>query len=175
VESRRQDFMVRIDPINVPGRFTVLIRQAQHGDAAAMSEVLQELIAAGKRAKRGDPQFVLYHYLNHPHRLHCAVAIGVQGIVLGFQSLKIAREDNPYGTPIGWGIIGTHVRPSAARRGIASRLFGSTLEAARDANLPAIEAYIGRQNEAALTYYHRMGFRTYRETEDTICKALALG
>jgi ribosomal protein S18 acetylase RimI-like enzyme len=66
------------------------------------------------------------------------------------------------------------VRPSAARTGIGSRLLESTLDAARRAHLPAIEAYIGRHNEAALAYYDRAGFRTYRETADIICKAFTL-
>jgi ribosomal protein S18 acetylase RimI-like enzyme len=135
-----------------------------------MSELLQELVAAGKRTSPAGEDFVLSHYLNHPHRLRCAVASDAQGSIVGFQSLKIAGEHNPYGTPAGWGIIGTHVRPSAARLGIGSRLFASTFEAAREVNLPAIEAYIGRQNKAALAYYDRMGFRTYRETKDIICK-----
>ena len=152
----------------------MVIREVQERDASSMSEVLQELVAASKRTKTADVEFVLSHYLNHPNRLYCAVAIDVEPTVLGFQSLKIATKGNPYGTPIGWGIIGTHVRPSAARLGVGSKLFGSILEAAREANLPAIEAYIGRMNEAALAFYDRVGFRTYRETEDVICKAVAL-
>ena len=150
------------------------IREAQTRDAEAMSEVLNELIAAGQRVKPGDVTFVLSHYIQHPDRLHCGIACDGHGKVLGFQSLKIANEGNPYQTPIGWGIIGTHVRPSAARLGVASQLFASTLKAARKAKLTAIEAYIGDQNEAALAYYERMGFRTYRLTKGVICKALKL-
>lgn len=156
------------------GELTVIIRDAEEADAASMSEVLQELIEAGNRTKSADEEFVLSHYINHPDRLHCAVAIDDQGSLLGFQSLKIASRDNPYGTPIGWGIIGTHVRPSAARRGVAASLFRPTFVAAREAKLPVIEAYIGRHNEAALAYYDRMGFETYRDTEEIICKALSL-
>ena len=152
----------------------MVIREAQERDAAGMSEVLQELVAARKRTKPADVEFVLSHYLNHPDRLHCAVAINVEPTVLGFQSLKFATKENAFGTPIGWGIIGTHVRPSAARLGVGSKLFGFILEAAREANLPAIEAYIGRTNEAALAFYDSFGFRTYRETEDAICKVVAL-
>lgn len=94
--------------------------------------------------------------------------------MLGFQSLKVAREGNPYETPLGWGIIGTHVRPSAARMGVGSRLFAATLQAAREARLPAIEAYIGEQNRAALAYYETLGFRTYRRSDGIVCKALRL-
>jgi GNAT superfamily N-acetyltransferase len=151
----------------------VLIREAEACDAEAMSDVLQELIAAGKRTRSGDRDFVLSHYIRHPQRLHCFVAVD-DGQVLGFQSLKRAEEGNPYGTVKGWGIIGTHVRPMAARRGVGSRLFAETLAGARKAKLPAIEAYIGVQNAAALSYYDALGFRTCRHPEGIICKSFML-
>jgi GNAT superfamily N-acetyltransferase len=152
----------------------VLIREAVSTDAAAMSDVLEELVAAGKRSRAADPGFALSHYIDHPHRLHCFAALDERGRMLGFQSLKVAREGNPYETPLGWGIIGTHVRPSAARMGVGSRLFAATLQAAREARLPAIEAYIGEQNGAALAYYETLGFRTYRRSDGIVCKALRL-
>ena len=152
----------------------MLIREADEADAELMSEVLEELIAAGKRTKPSDPSFVLSHYIEHPDRLHCFVAVGDKNRILGLQSLKLAREGNPYGTPIGWGIIGTHVRPSAARMGIGSRLFAATLSAARQAKLPAIEAYIGAENDAALNYYEALGFSTNRRSDGAICKAYQL-
>jgi len=139
-----------------------------------MSEVLEELIAAGQRTRPGDVSFVSSHYVHHPDRLHCFVAVGDNGKVLGLQSLKLAHEGNPYGTPKGWGIIGTHVRPSATRMGIGSRLFAATLAGAREARLPAIEAYIGEENGAALDYYEALGFTTYRRSQGAICKAYQL-
>ena len=150
------------------------IREATAADADPMSDVLQELVAAGKRTKPGDADFVRGHYIDHPQRLRCCVAADDSGIVLGFQSLKLAHEGNPYGTPAGWGIIGTHVRPSAARAGLGSRLFRATFEAALDAGLPAIEAYIGEENAAALAYYEALGFRTYRLAEGIVCKSLQI-
>jgi ribosomal protein S18 acetylase RimI-like enzyme len=136
-----------------------------------MSDVLEELVTAGLRTKLADAHFVLAHYIRHPHRLHCFLAQAGDGAVLGFQSLKVADEQNPYGTP--WGIIGTHVRPSAARKGVGSRL-SATLEAVRQARLPAIEAFIGEQNTTALAYYEAIGFRTYRRADGVICKAFHL-
>jgi ribosomal protein S18 acetylase RimI-like enzyme len=153
----------------------VEIREAAASDAEAMSDVLQELVAAGKRNRAADAHFALCHYIRHPHRLNCFIAIGDDGSILGFQSLKLAREGNPYETPIGWGIIGTHVRPSAARIGVGSRLFTATVGGARNAGLPAIEAYIGEQNSAALAYYEALGFRTYRRSEGVICKSYQVG
>ncbi|HET7577386.1 MAG TPA: GNAT family N-acetyltransferase [Sphingomicrobium sp.] len=139
-----------------------------------MSEVLKELVAAGKRSNAADPDFVKSHYIEHPHRLHCFVALDERGKVLGFQSLKRAHEGNIYDTPIGWGIIGTHVRPSAARTGVGSRLFAATLSGAREVGLSTIEAYIGERNIAALAYYEALGFRTHRGSDGIICKALQL-
>ena len=150
------------------------IREANAADAKAMSEVLQELIAAGKRTRAGDSDFVLSHYLQHPERPHCFLAVDDQDRLLGFQSLKLADEANPYGTPVGWGIIGTHVRPSAARMGVGSLLFAATLASARDAGLPAIEAYIGEENDAALAYYEALGFTTSRRPAGAVCKAFPL-
>jgi ribosomal protein S18 acetylase RimI-like enzyme len=152
----------------------VLIREARVSDADAMSDVLEELIAAGQRTKPGDAKFVLSHYIRHPDRLRCFIAVDANDTVLGLQSLKFAREGNPYGTPTGWGIIGTHIRPSAARRGIGSRLFAATLASAREARLPAIEAYIGAENGPALDYYEALGFTTRRRSDGAICKAYQL-
>jgi ribosomal protein S18 acetylase RimI-like enzyme len=53
-------------------------------------------------------------------------------------------------------------------------LFAAIAEGARKARLPAIEAYIGNDNSAALDYYEAMGFRTYRESEGVSCKVLWL-
>jgi GNAT superfamily N-acetyltransferase len=150
------------------------VREALTSDAQAMSDVLEELLAAGKRQNRSDPAHALSHYIAHPDRLHCFVAIGEEAQILGFQSLKMAREGNAYGTAPGWGIIGTHVRPSAVRSGIGRALFAATETGARQARLPAIEAYIGDQNSAALDYYEAMGFTTYRRSEGIVCKAFWL-
>lgn len=136
--------------------------------------MLQELVAAGRRSRSADAAFVRSHYLDHPDRLHCFVALDERGRIIGFQSLKMAGDDNPYGTPKGWGIIGTHVRPSAARTGIGARLFEATHRGAVEARLPAIEAYIGATNDAALHYYDALGFATCRLADQAICKSLQI-
>jgi ribosomal protein S18 acetylase RimI-like enzyme len=152
----------------------MVIREADVRDAQAMSAVLEELVAAGLRTTAADVPFALSHYIEHPHRLHCFVAADESGQIVGFQSLKLAHEGNAYGTPTGWGIIGSHVRPSAVRSGVASRLFVATLAGAQEEMLPAIEAYIGEENSAALAYYEAMGFQTHRCLDGVICKALRL-
>jgi len=151
------------------------VRAAEYSDSIMLSDVLDELFDAKKRTRRGDPHFVREHYIDHPHRVQCSVAVSEEGRILGFQSLKRAHSGNPYDTPIGWGIIGTHVRPSAARQGVGSHLFRATLGAARRAALPQIEAFIGAQNLEAIAYYEAIGFRTYRYAEGVVCKKIEVG
>jgi GNAT superfamily N-acetyltransferase len=146
------------------------IRAAQPSDATAMSEMLQRLVAAGKRTSRADEGFVLQTYITDPHRIVCSLAEDETGQLLGFQSMKLATDGNPYGTPTGWGIIGTHVSPLAARRGVGSGLFEVTRKAAVEAGIPRIEAFIGATNIEGQNYYEKMGFRTYRTTESAVCK-----
>lgn len=152
----------------------MLIRPAETGDAEGISDVLDQLVAAGLRSRASDMAFVLSHYITHPHRIACTVAVDDSGRILGFQSLKHATEDNPYGVEPGWGIIGTHVSPQAGRRGIGSRLFAASREAAIGAGLRKIDATIGADNTVGLAYYDAMGFRTYRRTDSAICKCYEL-
>lgn len=150
------------------------IRTAVAGDAAPMSDMLKLLVAAGKRKSPADEGYVLGHYIERPGGIRCSLAVDEDGNLLGFQSLVLATDGNPYGTPLGWGIIGTHVSPLAARRGVGSRLFEVTKAAAIDAGIEAIEAFIGEANLEAQAYYEKMGFRTYRPADGAVCKAYRL-
>ncbi|MVA55303.1 GNAT family N-acetyltransferase [Agrobacterium vitis] len=146
------------------------IRPANSLDAQGMSKALDEIFAAGLRKSAGDPEWVLAHYIDHKNRIECSVAQDEDGRILGFQSLRYATADNPYGTPEGWGIIGTHVSPLAARRGVGSALFRETLRAAEAFPVQNIEATIGADNDVGLAYYEAMGFRTYRSSDGLVCK-----
>lgn len=148
----------------------VLIRPATSVDAQGMCDALNEIFAAGLRKTAGDVAMVLSAYIEHKDRIECSVAQADDGRILGFQSLRYARLDNPYGTPEGWGIIGTHVSPRAARQGVGSALFQATLAAAKAYPIENIEAAIGADSEMALGYYEAMGFRTHRTTEELTCK-----
>jgi ribosomal protein S18 acetylase RimI-like enzyme len=148
----------------------VEIRTAVETDAPAMSAMLMQLVAAGKRTLPADEAFVLSNYIAPLGGIRCSLAFDNTGTLLGLQSLKTAFEGNPYDIPVGWGIIGTHVSPLAGRRGVGSRLFEATREAAREAGLENIEAFIGATNVEGQAYYETMGFRTYRITERAICK-----
>lgn len=143
-------------------------RDARAEDAAAMAAVLAALVAAGRRSRPADAAFVRAQYLDHPARIRCTIAVDAGGAVLGFQSLKVARAGNPYDTPEGWGIIGTHVAPDAARRGVGRALFAQTLTAARGAGLARIEALVGADNAPALAYYAAFGFAPCGRREGSV-------
>ncbi len=151
------------------------IRTANPDDAPAMSAMLQMLVQAGKRTAPADEAFVLSHYISNPDGIRCSLAVDDDGSVLGLQSLIFAREGNRYETPVGWGIIGTHVSPLAARRGVGRQLFEVTKQAAAEAGLEKIEAFIGEKNAEGQAYYEKMGFATYRLAEGAVCKCFEVG
>ena len=152
-----------------------LTRPAVPEDAEGMAAVLMELVAAGRRRKPADAGFVLAHYIAHPDRIECSVALGPEGTILGFQSLKLAVAGNVYGVTPGWGIIGTHVSPAAARRGVGKALFAATRAAAERAGLTDIDATIGAGNATAQSYYEAMGFRDYGDEPGAARKRYRVG
>lgn len=139
----------------------IAFRAAAPADAARMAEVQNAIFRAGLRATPVDTAFVQARYLAPEHRVACTVA-EENDRILGFQSLTHAWPGNPYGAPEGWGIIGTHIHPDAGRRGIGRSLFAVSLAAAQSAGLEHIDASIGADNAAALSYYRAMGFTPYR-------------
>ncbi|MCM2292816.1 GNAT family N-acetyltransferase [Allorhizobium sp. BGMRC 0089] len=152
----------------------MLIRPANPSDAAGMVRVIEEIFATGLRKTTGDADWVLEHYINHKDRIECSLAVTDEGRILGFQSLRYAVADNPYGVAEGWGIIGTHVSPQAARQGVGKALFSATLKAAKSFGLKNIDATIGDTNETGLAYYEAMGFRRYRTIDAAICKVYSV-
>lgn len=149
------------------------VREAVLTDAQGISEVLRDIAAAGKRNKRCDVDFAREHYVADADRIRCSVAVQAEK-VMRFQSLKWAVENNPYGAPVGWGVIGTHIRPSAARRGVGRALFRATLLAAQESGLSAIDATISPTNTEGLAYYSAMGFVDYRQHGGARCKSYSL-
>lgn len=148
-------------------------RKAGLEDAAGLSTVLQEIAAAGKRQKPSDMAHVRAHYLAHEDQLFTLLAER-DGSVLGFQSVKRGVDGNPYGAPVGWGVIGTHIRPSAARMGIGRSLFCRTKNLAKKLGLPAIDATISTSNPEGLAYYSAMGFTDYRWHDGAVSKRFDL-
>ncbi|MCV3271118.1 GNAT family N-acetyltransferase [Roseobacter sinensis] len=151
------------------------VRQAVADDAAEISAFLEELKALGKRTRPHDAAFVRDHYINGRDGIRCSVAVDDSGEILGLQILSRATETNPWGVTPGWGIIGTHVKASAARRGVGRALFAVTRKAAADAGLKKIDASIGADNVEGLAYYDAIGFRTYRTPDGKICKCFEVG
>ena len=147
----------------------MIMRDGTVEDAEQMSAFLRELTAAGKRTSPDDIAHVRSYYIEDADKIRCTVA-EEDGSILGFQSLKNARAGNQWGVEPGWGIVGTHIRPSAARRGVGRALFDVTRKAAQDAGLLHIDASIGANNSEGLAYYEAMGFRTYRTPKNLICK-----
>ena len=151
------------------------IRTATMEDAQGMSDVLSEIVVMTGRERPRDVTAVRTRYLEHPDRIRCSVAEDDDGRILGFQSLLLATQGNPYGVTEGWGIIGTHVSPRAARQGVGTGLFAVSRDAAQKAGLPSIDASIADDNPLGLGYYEAMGFRTYRLSPGTVCKRYDLG
>ncbi|MEM9228248.1 MAG: GNAT family N-acetyltransferase [Pseudomonadota bacterium] len=149
------------------------IRDVVPGDAEGMSGLLKELTASGRRKSPDSEAFVRAHYIEDSRKIRCSVA-AENGFVLGFQSLIRADAENKYGVEPGRGIIGTHIRPSAARRGIGRALFAISLKAAEAASINKIDASIANDNQEALAYYEAMGFRTYRTSQGLTCKCFEL-
>lgn len=150
------------------------IRVASRDDAEGMSRVLRDIVEHTGRERPSDRAFVLSRYLDDPSRIRCSVAVDEVGHVVGFQSLKKAAAGNPYDVTEGWGIIGTHISPRAHRQGIGKALFHSSREAAAQAGLEKIDAYIGADNSSGLRYYEAMGFQTYRQSDGIVQKVFVV-
>lgn len=149
-------------------------RAASTDDAEGMGQVLREIIEHTGRQRPNDAEFVIGRYIADPASIRCTVAVDKSGRIAGFQSLKKATAGNPYDTPEGWGIIGTHISPRAHRQGVGKLLFSATTKAARQAGLEKIDAYISADNPSGLHYYEAMGFRTYRTPEGIVQKVYDL-
>lgn len=150
------------------------VREATADDASRMSEILTEILISWTSKRPRSPQHILENYIEHPDRIRCSVAQDETGKILGFQSLKIASDGNPYDLPTGWGVIGTYVSSDAGRKGVGKSLFASSRKAAVAAGLSQIDATIGEDNHPALAYYGALGFKAYKVKTGAICKRLSL-
>lgn len=152
----------------------ISIRPATPADIPAMTQVLTDIYNAGKRSAPGDESLVRSRYIERDHGISCLVAVDDMRGVVGFQSLIRATHGNIYGAPEGWGVIGTHISPLAARQGIGRKLFQQTKAAAERAALAYVEALIALDNVEGQAYYESMGFRTYKAEQGAVGKCLTL-
>lgn len=147
----------------------ILITTATSDHASGMSHLLQSILLRWNSPRPYSPEHILSYYIQPPDNIKCSVALKDNKIV-GFQALLRAVEGNAYEVNPGWGIIGTYVDGTEAGQGIGRKLFASSLEAARAAGLPAIDATIADWNTEGLGYYTAMGFEDYRTPEGAISK-----
>lgn len=139
----------------------ITTHQATPQDADGMSALITPILKEWNSTRRGDADHMLKNYIQRPHSIRCTAAKDESGRVIGFQSLVLATEDNPYNTPVGWGIIGTYVALDAGRGGIGRLMFSDSIKAALTSGIETIEAAIGADNEKGLGYYAAIGFQTY--------------
>ncbi len=139
------------------------IRPAMRSDAAALADLLNEIIIAGGTTAYQVPftpaRFADAH-IDGPTVLTCMVAADASGTVMGFQILL--RDDK---LPAGWADIGTFARRGATARGIGSALFAATCDAARQRGLTGINATIRADNVGGLAFYTKQGFRDHAVAE----------
>lgn len=143
------------------------IRPVQDVDAPILADLLNEIIARGGTTALEEPftpEALADEMLTGPDVICCFVAQGDDGGLGGFQSLLRSRA-----LPDGVGDIATFSRLGWAQRGIGSRLFAATRQAATRTGLVAINATIRADNLGGLAFYTRLGF-----TDEGISRAVPL-
>ena len=141
----------------------MIVRPAMPGDAAAMADLLNRIIAIGGTTAHEAPfapEAIIAHYIQGDEPICCHLAEDDQGLI-GFQSVG-----HNAALPEGWGDIGTFVTPDRQRTGAGQALFAVTMTAARGAGLKVLNATIRADNAPGLGYYARRGFVDYAEDPD---------
>ncbi|AOO84066.1 GNAT family N-acetyltransferase [Bosea vaviloviae] len=139
----------------------MIIRPAASEDAAALVEILNEIISAGGTTAIERPlsrsEFGA-HYLHGDRFLACYVAVEPsRREPTGFQALERHPD-----LPENWADIGTFARMRPKIKGVGTALFSETRKRARELGLAAINAAIRADNTGGLAYYEKMGFTTYK-------------
>jgi GNAT superfamily N-acetyltransferase len=145
----------------------VIVRPATPADVAAMTALLNRIIALGGTTAHEAPFAegqVQHHYVDGPD-LICGFVAEAEGL-LGFQAVGL----NP-ALPAGWGDIGTFVTPDCQRSGAGAALFAATCAASRAAGLVALNATIRADNLPGLGFYARRGFVDYAQDPDYALKS----
>ena len=141
---------------------TVLHRPAMPNDAAALADILNEIIrSGGTTAHQSEftPDRLARHYIEREGIISCTVA-ELNGEVAGFQALMWPDEEGqPF--PDGWAIIATFVDEKAAGNGVGRTLFKGTQVAAASEGVKTIDATIRADNAGGLAYYNSLGFADY--------------
>lgn len=130
----------------------MLIRPAHPDDAAAMADLLNEIIAIGGTTAHETPKSaadIRHDHIDGPD-VRSAVVAELDGQILGWQSVGFWQGD-PH--------IGTFVRHGIQARGVGAAMFALTCDTLRRAGITYIAASIRADNAPGLAYYARIGFR----------------
>jgi L-amino acid N-acyltransferase YncA len=135
------------------------IREARPDDAEAIARILNQIIEAGAFTAFDTPFSVEAEraYIERfPARGVFLVATSERDQVVGFQSMEPFASFTHAFDHVG--VLGTYVDLECRRRGIATRLFRATFEAAVRKKYRKIFTYIRADNSAALSTYLHHGF-----------------
>jgi len=139
----------------------MIVREAAPDDAEGVAAVLNAIVAAGEPVAYDAPltaEAERRYIAAFPERgvFHVA-ARRDDGVIIGFQSMEpFATYTHAFDHV---GVIGTYVARDCRRRGVASRLFAATFEAARRQGFEKIFTYIRADNPAALATYAAQEFQ----------------
>ncbi len=131
---------------------TVYVRAARPEDAAAMADILNQIIEIGGTTAHQEPKSpdtVRRDYIDGPE-VQTSVVAELDGRIVGWQSIGLWQGDAH---------IGTFVQPGLQAGGVGAALFALTCDQARAAGLTQIEAAIRADNVPGLAYYARIGFQ----------------
>lgn len=135
------------------------IREAVWADEEAVARLWTVLIEQYQKEVSPEVLKRAFRYVVHnPRKVKVYVALA-DGEIAGTASLHLGHystwNDNFYGH-----VEDLIVDPSFRGRGLASRLLGRIIEAAREENLARLELNTKNHNRAARKLYERMGFVT---------------
>lgn len=141
----------------------MIVREAEPDDAAAMADILNQIIAIGGTTAHQSPKSavrVRVDYIDGPDVLSAVVAEDA-GRIIGWQSVGSWQADAH---------IGTFVHPDVQAMGTGSAMFAFTCTALRATGHRSIIATIRNDNRPGLAYYRRMGFVDVAEDPDFALK-----
>lgn len=136
-------------------------------DAVEMCEIQTQAYKDWGKDLIPTPEGIGEDYIDHPDRVSCVVAL-IDGKVVGFQSVQGTAVVNKFNLEPGWAAIGTYVRLDATRQGIGSAMFAASKEAASDAGIKHLDAWINSSDPRVLDYYDAMGFVDYITDEPNL-------
>jgi len=143
----------------------VTVRPAVPADVPQMSELLNQIIAAGETTALQTPvtaDNLLKWMDKFKGRNAWNIARDDSGRVMGFQYVEPHVD-----LPDDAGDIATYVRIGAIQLGIGSKLFEASKHAAKNLGYVWLNATIRADNSGGLAYYSSRGFQTWTTDENT--------